>query len=88
MVIVDFAIEHDRDITIVREEGLVAGSEINNLEARSADRANAGLERTLLVRSTMNQRGGRALNATGIRYPTFMSETNYATQADVPRLLS
>jgi hypothetical protein len=86
-VIVDFAVERDGDILIVREDGLVAGSEVDNLETRSAQRAKAGLECALLVRPTMNQRGGGALNAARLRQPTFVSETNYSTQARDPLLL-
>lgn len=39
LMIVDFAIEYDCDILIVRQDGLIAGCEIDNLKSRSAQRA-------------------------------------------------
>src|SRR5208282_3791189 len=74
-VVVDFAVEHDGYIAIFGQNGLVARAEVYDLEPRRTHRAEAGLEHTLLVRSTMNQRGRRAPDATGIRRPTFVSET-------------
>src|SRR5271157_1371835 len=87
-VVVDFAVEHDGYIAIFGQNGLVARAEVYNLEPRRAHRAEAGLEHTLLVRSTMNQCGGGAPNAIGIRYPTFVGEANDSTQVRAPLSLS
>jgi len=84
LVVVDFAVEHNGYIAIFRQNRLVAEAEVYNLEPRRAHGAEAGLEHTLLVRSTMNQCGGGAPNAIGIRHPTFVGETNDATQERAP----
>src|SRR5579862_1001745 len=86
-MIVDFAIEHNGNILIVRQDGLIAGGEIDNLETRGAHRAWARLKRALLIRSTMSQCGGGALNAARLRPPAFVSKTNYSTQARDPLCL-
>jgi len=36
----------------------------------------------------MNQRGGSALNASAIRQPIFVGETNYSTQATCTSIFS
>src|SRR5580692_6195367 len=87
-VVVNFAVEHNGDIAVVRKNRLVAATQVNNLESRRAHRAHARLKHSLLVRPTMNQRGGCVLNAIGIRHPTFMGETDDSTQSCIPRLLS
>ena len=84
LVVVDFAIEHDGYIFIVGQDGLVPGSEIDNLKSRGAQRAQARLKRALLVRPAMSQRGRGALNPASLRQPIFVSETNYSTQARDP----
>src|SRR5271155_2901090 len=83
-VVVDFAIEHDGYGAIVRQNWLVAGTEIYNFQPSRAYRADAGLEDTLLVRSPMNQRGDSAPNPIGIRYPAFVGKTNDSTQVRTP----
>src|SRR5580704_7428510 len=83
-VVVDFPVEHDGYVAIVRQNRLVAGPEVYNFEPRSAHRTNAGLEDTLLVRSTMNQCGGSVPNTIGIRYPAFVGKTNDSTQVRAP----
>ena len=88
LVVVDFAVEHDGDIAIFRQNRLVAGAEVDDLEPRRAHGAEARLEHTLLVRSAMNQRGGGVPNAIGIRHPIFVGETNDSTQARAPLSLS
>ncbi len=84
LMVVDFAVEDDGHIAIFRQNRLIAVTEVDDLEPRRAHGADPGLEHTLLVRTTMNQRGGGTPNAIGIRYPTFMCETNDATQVRDP----
>ena len=88
LVVVDFAVEHDGYIAIFRQNRLIAETEIYDFEPRCAQGTKAGLEHTLLVRSTMNQCGSSVPNAIGIRYPTFVGETNDATQVRAPLSLS
>jgi hypothetical protein len=85
-VVVNFPVEHDRQVTVLREDRLITGIEVYDLEPRRAQRADTGLEHTLLVWSAMDQRGGGFLNSIGIRCPMFMGETNDATQATAPLL--
>ena len=87
-VVVNFAVEHNGDIAVVRDNRLVAATEVNDLEPRRAHRAHARLKHSLLVRPTMNQRGGCVLNAIGIRHPTLMGETDDSTQRRTPQLLA
>ena len=87
-VVIDLAVEHDGDIGIVRQNRLVAVTEVDNLEPRRAHRAQARLEHTLLVRAAMNQRGRCAPNAIGIRHPIFVGESNDSTHARAPLSLS
>src|SRR5580692_6815655 len=83
-MVVDFAIKNDGDVTIFRQDGLVAGTEIDNLEPRCAHRAKTRLKHALLVRPAVNQGSGGVSNAIGIRCPMFVGETNDSTQVPAP----
>ena len=79
-MVVDLAIEDDGHVAIFRENGLVPGTEIDNLEPGRSERAEARLKHTLLVRATVKQCGGRIPNAIGIRCPMFVGETDDSAQ--------
>ena len=83
-MVVDFAVEDDGDVAIIRQDWLVAGTEVDNLEPSRAHRAEARFEDALLVRPAMNQSGRGATNALGIRYPMFVGESNDSTQVSAP----
>jgi hypothetical protein len=79
-VIVDFAIEYQGHIAVVRKNGLVAGIQIEDLEPGRAQRGTAGTEDALPVRPSMSEGCSGALDAIRLWYPIFMSEPNYSTQ--------
>src|SRR5580658_249186 len=79
-VIVDFAVEDDKGVAIGRKDWLVAALEVNNFQAGGAERADFGLEDTLLVRSAMDQGRRGAPDAVRIGRPIFMGEAGDATQ--------
>ncbi len=81
-VIVDFPIEHDDRIAVFRRNGLIAVLEIENFQARRAQRADRGLVDALLVGPAVNQGGGGVPNTIRRWRPIFMSKTNNATQID------
>ena len=84
LMVVDFAIKYNGDVTIFREDGLVAGPEIDNLEPSCPHRAETRLEHALLVRAAVNQGSGGVSNAIGIRCPMFVGETDDSTQVPAP----
>jgi hypothetical protein len=53
LVVIDLAVEHDRDISVVGKNGLVARAEVYDFETGCTDGAEARLEHTLLVRPAM-----------------------------------
>src|SRR4051812_32013477 len=55
-VIVNLTIESDCGIAVIREDGLVAAAEVDDLQADGAEDGFAALEDALLVRSTMVER--------------------------------
>ena len=79
-MVVDLAIEHDSDVAIFGENGLVSGTEIDNLEPGCPQRADARLKYALLVGATMKQCRGRIPNTIGIRRPMFVGETDDSAQ--------
>ena len=79
-VVVDFAIEHDGDVAIFRENGLVTGTEIDNFEPGRSERAEARLKHTLLVGAAVKQCRGRIPNAIGLRRPMFVGEADDSAQ--------
>ena len=79
-MVVDFAIEHDGDVAIFRENGLATGTEIDNFEPGRSERAEARLKHTLLVGAAVKQCGGRIPNAIGLRRPMFVGEADDSAQ--------
>jgi hypothetical protein len=88
LVVINFAVEDDGDIAIFRQNRLVAGTEVDNLEPRGAHRQEAGFEHTLLVRATMKQRGDGPPNAIRVRCPMLVREADDSTQLTAPLLLA
>jgi hypothetical protein len=88
LVVVNFAIEYDGYIAVFGQNGLVAAVEVDDPQPRGAHGAEARLKDTLLVRSAMSQCGRGAGNASRIRHPTFVCESNDATQGRAPLSLS
>ena len=83
-VIVDFAIEDDYDVAILREDGLVAAFQVNNFQARCAQGANFGSEDALLVRAAMNKGRRGAPDAVRIGRPVFMCKSSNTAQIPIP----
>jgi hypothetical protein len=65
-VIVDLAIEDDDGAAIFGSEGLGAGFEADDLQARGGQRDRAGLEDALLVRPAVQEGGGGGADPLGI----------------------
>jgi hypothetical protein len=86
-VIVDFTVEGNYRVGVVRNDWLVSADEIDDFQTRCAHRADARTENTLLVRPAMEKRGGGAFNAPVVRIPVFMSETGYPTQWSFPLIV-
>lgn len=86
VMVVDFAVEYNGHIAIFRNNGLVAGREVYNLEPRPAHTAEAGLEHTLLVRPTMNECREGAMNPTRVGCPSLPRKANNAAQVTAPLL--
>ena len=76
-VVVDFAVEDDGRIAVVRLKRLVAGFQIENLEPGGSQRAGSGFVDTLLVRSAMDQCRRSFGNPLWARQSALMCETNY-----------
>ena len=87
-MVVDFAVEHDGYIAIFRQDRLITGAEVNDLEPRCPYRAHARLEHALLVGAAVNQGSCGVPNAIGIRRPTFVGETDDSTQVPAPLPIS
>ena len=83
-VIVNFAVEDDHGIAILREDWLVAAFQVNNFQARGAQGANFGSEDALLVRAAMNERRRGAPDAVWIGRPIFMCKTSNTAQIPIP----
>jgi hypothetical protein len=61
-VIVNFTIEDDAAISVLRQNGLIAGIEVNDFEASGAQGKEFRLEYALLVRAAMDERFGCLAN--------------------------
>jgi hypothetical protein len=79
-MVIDFSVEYDDCVAIARSDWLISGSQIEDLQAGCAQRAQAGGEDTLLVRSSMGQGRGSGANPFGIRSPAFLGKAGNATQ--------
>src|SRR5215472_1807873 len=79
-VIVDFAVEDDPAVAIFGEDGLIAVVEIDDFEARGAQRKKARGENALVIRSTVDERCGSFSNAFGWRTPIFSGEAGNSAQ--------
>ena len=77
-MIVDFAIEDDGGIAIIGNDGLIAGREVNNLEAGCAQRAVRRAKDSTLVGSAMMQGAGGLADALRPGIPRFGRITDYA----------
>ena len=77
-MVVDFAVEDDDGIAIVRKDGLIAGREVNNLEPGCAQRAIGRAKDSLLIRSAMKQGTGGLANALWAGIPRFGRISDYA----------
>jgi hypothetical protein len=80
-VIVDFAIEGDDGVAALREDGLIAGIQVDDLQPRSAQRDRIGFEDALLIRPAMNDGMNGAPDALGTRTEFELSKADDATQA-------
>jgi hypothetical protein len=76
-MIVNFAVEDDYGVTIFAANGLIAGLQVQDFEAGSAEGTNGGFVDTLLVGSAVDQGSRRGGNAFWPRGTAFMSESNY-----------
>lgn len=79
-VIIDLTVEYNDRVAVSGDNGLVAGFEINNFQARGTHRAGGRFEYALLVRPAMNQQSRGLANALGIGNPIFMSKSGDAAQ--------
>jgi hypothetical protein len=66
--------------TVLADHGLIARLQVDNLEAHGAQRHNRRFIRTLLVRTSMNQRVGGRVNACAIERTVSMRKPGYAAQ--------
>ena len=66
-VIVDLAVEDDDGVAILGNDGLISARNVDNLQARRAQRDGFGLKDALLVRTAMNECRYRILDSAGRR---------------------
>jgi hypothetical protein len=83
-VIVDFAVEDDYGVAILGKYGLIAGCQVDNLEAGRTERAGSRLQYTLLIWAAMNEGIRRRLDSVLVRVPVFRREPNNAAQMSMP----
>ena len=76
-VVIDFAVEDDGGVAVVGVKRLVAGFQIEDLEAGGSQRAGSGFVDTLLVWSAMDQCRRSFGNPLWARQSALMCETNY-----------
>ena len=77
-VVVDLAVEDDDGVAVVGANGLVAGFQVEDLQAGCAQRAGSRFVDALLVRTAMDQgRRGRC-DPLRTRQSVLMCETNYS----------
>jgi len=85
-MVINFAVEDDYGVAIFGKNRLIPGCQVNNLEARSTERAGSRLKYTLLIWSAMNKGICRIPYALWIWAPIFGCESNNATQVFMPLL--
>ena len=79
-MVVNLAIEDDHRLAIFGKDGLIAGGQINDLQTGRSKGAQPGSENPLLIRSTMEKRLRRILDALVIRRTILCRESNDAAQ--------
>ncbi len=80
-MIIDFAVEDDDGVAIVRYYRLISAFDIDNLEARRAQRNGFGFKNSLLVRTAVDNAGHRLLNAPGHRGAMSVRKAGNAAQS-------
>src|ERR1700685_3991081 len=83
-VIVDFSVEDDDGVAILRKDRLITTFEVNDFQAGGAEGADFGAADALLVGSAMDEGRRGAPDAIWIRRPIFMCETGDAAQIAIP----
>jgi hypothetical protein len=83
-VIINFAIENDHGVAIFGKDRLIAGRQINNLEASCTKGACSRSKYSLLVWSAMNQSIRCFPYTLLIRVPVLGCESNNAAHVSMP----
>jgi hypothetical protein len=83
-VIIDFTVENNHGVAVFRKNRLIAGRQINNLEAGRAERTGSRSKHSLLIRSAMNEGICCGPYALLIRMPVLRCESNNAAQMPRP----
>ncbi len=77
-VVIDFAIEYDRGVAVRRGHRLIAQRQIDDLQPGRGQRHVRCFEYGLTVGSAVDERGGRAANAAGVRPERSMGKSRNA----------
>ena len=80
-VVVDFAVEGDDRVAILRNDGLIAAVEVDDLQPRGAQRNGLRFKDALLVGPAMNDRLNGAPDTSGARMEFEISESGDSAQA-------
>jgi hypothetical protein len=83
-VIVNFPIEHNPAVPVLGQNGLIALLEVDDFQARSAERKQVRLKNALLVRPAVKQRGGRLPDSFRRRAPVFSGKAGNPAQRSAP----
>ncbi len=79
-VIVNFAVENNPGMAVIREDWLIARGQVQNLQPRGTERKNRRLVDALLVWAAMHNRGRRRAYSLRRRDPVLMRESGDAAQ--------
>ena len=79
-MIVDLAVEDDDGVAVLGKDGLIAALNVDDLQARRAQRDGLGFKDALLVRTAMDERRNRILDAAGRRGATSVRKAGNAAQ--------
>ena len=83
-VIVDLAVEDDHGIAVFGNDGLVAGFQVDDLQARGRQRYAVGFKDTLLVRSAVQNGSRRIPDPPGVWAIITMRKASDSTQDSLP----
>ena len=83
-VVVNFAVEDNRSVAIIADDGLVSALQVDNFQARGAHGENARAEHSTLIGPAMSQRCRGLLDALRFGRPIFMCKPGYPAQIRTP----